>query len=77
MAKVKFVVDFEFDLEKFKKEFEERNFKKNWTWEDELKSLFEANLEGFCEDLFCEYDIEEMDWNIKIVEIAEKKDGSQ
>jgi len=68
MSKIRFIVDFEFDLDKFKKEFKERNFKKNWTWKDELKDIFEANLEGFAEDLFGEYDIDEMDWKVEVIE---------
>jgi len=67
MSKVKFVVEMKFDLEKFKREFKERNFKKNWTWKDELKDIFEANLEGFMEDLFNEYNIDEFDWNIEVI----------
>jgi len=67
MSKVKFVVEMEFDLDKFKREFKERNFKKNWTWKDELKDIFEANLEGFMEDLFNEYNIDEFDWNIEVI----------
>jgi len=67
MSKVKFVVEMEFDLEKFKREFKERNFKKNWTWKDELKDIFESNLEGFMEDLFNEYNIDEFDWNIEVI----------
>jgi len=66
MKKVRFIVDYELDLDKFIKEFEERPRKRGWTWRDELQEIFEANLEGFAEDLFNEYGLEEFDWNIKM-----------
>jgi len=68
MSKIRFIVDLEFNLDKFKRKFRERNFKKNWTWKDELKDIFEANMEGFAEDLFGEYDIDEIDWNVEVKE---------
>ena len=67
MARMKFVVKMEFDLDKFKKEFGERNYKKGWTWKDELKKIFEVNLDGFMEDLFNEYNIDEFDYNVEVI----------
>ena len=67
MSKIRIIVKMEFDLDKFKKEFGERNYKKGRTWKDELKKIFEVNLDGFMEDLFSEYNIDEFNYNVEVV----------